>query len=80
MRITVKDSERNIKLAFPTGLLLNRLTALLAPKILSKHGVRLSRRQMLKFIKALNRFRRRNRKWKLVEVKSADGEHIEITL
>ncbi len=36
--------------------------------------------QSVKFVKTVNRFRRRHKNWKLVEVNSADGEHIEIRL
>lgn len=84
MKIKVKDADTNIKIIFPTCLLLNRLTAFAAPKIFNKklkqHGMELTSAQAIKFVKTVNRFRRRHKNWKLVEVNSADGEHIEIRL
>ena len=84
MKIKVKDADKNIKIIFPTCLLLNRLTAFAAPKFLHKklksHGIEITSAQAVKLIKTLKRFRRRHKNWKLVEVNSADGEHIEIRL
>lgn len=84
MKIKVKDADTNIKIIFPTCLVLNRLAALAAPKIfnrkLKQHGMELTSAQAVKLIKTLKRFRRRHKNWKLVEVNSADGEHIEIRL
>ena len=84
MKIKVKDADKNIKIIFPTCLVLNRLAALAAPKFLNKklkrHGIEITSAQSVKFVKTVNRFRRRHKNWKLVEVNSADGEHIEIRL
>lgn len=84
MKIKVKDADTNIKIISPTCLFLNRLTALAVPKIFKKklkqHGIEITTAQAVKFVKAVNRFRRRHKNWKLVEVKSSDGEHIEIRL
>ena len=60
------------------------MTAFDAPKFLNKklkrHGIEITSVQTIKFVKTVNRFRRRHKNWQLVEVRSADGEHIEIRL
>ena len=74
MRIVIKDRDRRapIKLRFPTPLAL---------KILSKKGgVSLTRKQAVLFAGELRKFKKRHKDWKLVEVISADGESVEITL
>lgn len=81
MRIVVKGSEHAaIKLIFPTGLVLNRVTACFVPLALKDSEVTITRAQAVRFIKELKRCKKRFPDWKLVEVQSADGEHIEIKL
>ena len=74
MRIVIKSNDRRspIKLRFPTPLAL---------KVLSKKGgVSLTRKQAAMFAGELRRFKKRHKDWKLIEVISADGERVEITL
>ena len=81
MRIIVKSKEGpNIWLPLPSGLLLNPLTARLAPKYLKDHGVHITSQQAVTFIKTLNRYRRKHRDWVLVEVESADGDYVKIKI
>ena len=74
MRIVIKDNDRRspIKLRFPTPLALKALS--------KKGGMSLTRKQAVMFARELRRFKKRHKDWKLVEVTSADGEHVEITL
>lgn len=81
MRIIVNDNEgTNLHFTVPSGLILNRLSAGFASKGLRKYGVSMTRQQMLCMIKEINQFKRHHKGWKLVEVQSADGEYVEITL
>lgn len=82
MRIVVEGNEHHspIKLLFPTGLVLNRFTAIFAPMVLKDSEVTVTRKQAVRFIKELKRCKKRFPGWKIVEVDAADGEHIEITL
>lgn len=80
MRIRVKDENTNLRLLLPTGLFLNRVTAVLAPGLLKKQGVTIERKQAVAFVKALNRYRRSHKDWVLVEVHSKDGAHVKIKL
>ena len=82
MRVTINGNDHHIpiKLLFPTGLVLNRLTVHFIPKALKDSNISLTRQQALKLIKELKRCKKRFPNWKLVEVKSADGECVEIKL
>lgn len=82
MKIVIIGSEHHvpIKLMFPTGLVLNRFTACFVPLALKDSEVTVTRTQAVRFIKELKRCKKRFPDWKLVEVQSADGEHVEIKL
>ena len=82
MRVIIKDNDRSrpIKLRFPTALLFNRLTASLAPIVLRDSEVTITRHQAVRLVKELKRCKRKFRDWKIVEVKSADGEWVEVRL
>lgn len=81
MKILIQEKDGpSIRLVFPTGLALNSLTASLTTKYLEQKGVPVTKAQAKGFLRALNRFRKSHRDWKLVEVLSADGDHIEIIL
>lgn len=84
MRITVKSEDANVNLVLPTNLIFGRGTVWLA-----NHFGRKYAGDAMKDIppEALDRlfgeFRRIKRQyghWTLVEVRSANGEEVEITL
>lgn len=80
MELTVKEEAHNIHLRIPTGMLLNRGTAFaLCPKA-QKHGITITHRQAVEFLKALHDYRRTHKEWVLVEVKGAKGEYVQIKL
>ena len=68
MKIAIKWDETKLTLLFPTGLILNRLTAGFVRKQLKKEGVNLTRKQTVLFIKELKRYKKTHRDWNLVEV------------
>ena len=80
MRISVKEQAHNFNLRFPTGLVLNRLTAAAICKEAGKHGVTITYRQAVGFLKALHAYRRAHKEWVLVEVTGAKGEYVQIKL
>ncbi len=81
MKILVKEHEgHTIRLVFPSGLVLNSLSASFLPKYLEEQGIHITREQALMFIKELNRFRKKHKDWKLAEVRSADGDIVDIYL
>lgn len=79
MRIVIESKEgQRLRLWFPTGLALNAGTLALGQKYLSRYGV--SRQQATTFLHLLNQYHRRQRDWILVEVESADGDYVQISL
>ena len=81
MKILVKEhGGHTIRLIFPSGLVLNSLSASFLPKYLEEQGIHITREQARVFIKELNRFGKRHKDWKLVEVQDADGYFVEIRL
>ncbi len=86
MRVYVNDSDgTNINIRIPTGLLLNRLTALILSKVLTTvpgipGDIKLSKEQAYLFLKIIKDFKKSHPGWRLVEVHSADGDVVEITL
>ena len=80
MKIAIKWDETKLTLRFPTGLILNRLTAGIVRKQLKKEGIHLTRRQTVLFIKELKKYRRQHRDWNLVEVSENDTNSIIIKI
>ncbi len=81
MKVIVETPNgRNIRIALPTGVILNRFSALIASKTAQKNGQTLTYEQAYSFMSALKDFKRQHHNWKLVEVESASGNHIEITI
>ena len=87
MKIDITTDEgKRIFLWFPTRLLLNRLTAWIAVAFINKENKdsgdpKLTVRQFMPLVKEIHRQRRiQGREWTLVDVVSADGEKVKITL
>lgn len=78
--VVVNPPNKDIRLTIPTGLVLNRLTAAVAPKCLRNSGVSITGKQAAAFVRELNRFRRAHPEWVLVEVQSANGEYVKVKL
>lgn len=87
MKIDITTDEgKRIFLWFPTRLLLNRLTVAIGVAYINKskhdYGIpKLSYSLVMPLVKEIHRQRRiQGRKWTLVDVVSADGERVKITL
>lgn len=81
MRILVKEhSGTRIWLPIPTWLAFNPLTARIMPKYLEEAGISVTPEQAAVFVRELNRQCRLHKGLKLVEVHSAQGDHIVIRL
>ena len=81
MRIWIHSDEgRNLNLQLPTGMLLNPISAMALPRVLEEKGIVASRAQALALVRAINQYRRSHPGWVLVEVESADGDHVKITV
>lgn len=87
MKIDITTDEgKRIFLWFPTRLILNRLTVAIGVAYINKskrdYGIpKLKYSQIMPIVKEIHRQRRsQGRKWTLVDVVSADGEKVKITL
>ena len=76
MKISVKTDGKKFFLMFPTSLACNGLVA----KIVAKHTDGLSAEQLSKLFKALKQYRRRHGPLDLVDVATADGTKVHITI
>lgn len=81
MRIIVETaSSKSIRLRIPTGLIINPLTAWIAAKVTQENDVTLTYEQACALFAALKDFKRTHGEWKLVEIESANGDFVEITI
>ncbi|MBQ7378820.1 MAG: hypothetical protein IJW70_03960 [Clostridia bacterium] len=77
MKVTVNSKT---VFMFPTRLAINRLTAGFIRKKLRKEGVKLSRKQTVRMIKALRKYRRKHPEWNLVEACEGGGDRVIVKL
>ena len=77
MHIRIKENtKRPIHFVIPNSLFFNRGSAYFA----SKGNYGLTYEQVWKLLREIKSFRRRNGKWTLVEVQSADGDEVKIVI
>lgn len=81
MRIEIKDTEdADLRLWIPTGLIINRFTAMFIRPALRSHGIHISDAQAAAFVNALRESKHRFKDWVLVDICSADGSKVYIKL
>ena len=82
MKIHVTGGDHDLNLTLPTRLLLNRHVVKLVCKS-DKFGAKLEEipeETLTRLLEELNRIKKKYGTWELVEVISADGEIVKITL
>ena len=83
MKIQLQRRERNLRLALPTGLIFSRFSLGLLLKSVEINGSRLdglSPEAADRLACEVKRIQKNSGVWELLEVQSADGIHIRITL
>jgi hypothetical protein len=85
MRIFVQEhGEKPIRLIFPTGMIFNRLTALIGSHAIKEHAGEefsaLNSRQLNRLFRVIRKFKRKHPKFELVNVESSDGDKVRIIL
>ena len=81
MRITVREGGgKNICLIFPTGLVLNRVTAAIGSVQLRKENISISAEQLHVLFRTIKDYKKAHRDWKMVEVQSSEGDMVEIVM
>ena len=75
MIIKIRSNDGpNLFIPFPTGLLCNRLTAGLAAKARAQNGWSATPAQLVRFFRAVRRYKRKHPDWVLTEVQSSNGD------
>ena len=80
MKISIKWDKRKLTLRFPTGLVLNRLTAGTVRRKLEEEGIHLTRKQIVLLIRELKLYKKRHRNWNLVEVQESNGGSVVVKI
>lgn len=84
MKIKITGGGRDLGFTIPNALVLNGITARIACAAARKHapeaGNTISADTIGKIFAELNRIKKKNGEWVLVEVKSAAGEQVEISI
>ena len=79
MRVIVNEVNGNdTNLNLPSGLIMNPVVAAVLEKVCKKRGVEFPRKQISQFMKIVKKYKKEHPEWKLVEVDSPNGEHVEI--
>lgn len=83
MKIIVKSQEQNLNLTLPTRLIFSKFILKLGLRIGEKYASKLEKIPPSAVDALVDELRKTKKKygtWDLVEVRSADGEYIKITL
>lgn len=85
MRIFVQEhGEKPIRLIFPTGMLLNKLTAFIGSRVIKEHAGEelsaLTSAQLNRLFRVIRKYKRKHPKFELVNVESSDGDKVRIVL
>lgn len=84
MRINVTDGERSICIPLPTSLIFSDLTAYIGTKAIEKYVPERARYfndyQLKALFRAIRQIKRQRGSWVLVDVQSADGQTVKITI
>ena len=70
----------NLFIPIPTGLLCNRLTAGFSAKMMEQNGMHATPEQMVRFFRAVRRYKRNHPDWVMVEVESSNGDYVYVKL
>lgn len=77
----IEQGTQKVHLRLPTGLLLNRFTAYMAPRFMkNNYDQPMTGAQVYRFIKALKEYKANHPEWVLLEVQSANGNYVEIRM
>ena len=84
MKIRVKDDDTNINLWLPTNLIFGKLTVKLINGVGRKYAgeslEKIPPEALEKLFAELRHIKKKHGSWKLVEVESADGGIVRVTL
>lgn len=79
VKIRSKDGP-NLFIPIPTGLFCNRLTAGFAARMMEQNGMNATPAQMVRFFRAVSRYKRKHPDWVMVEVESSTGDYVYVKM
>lgn len=80
MKIQIRTPERGFNIVIPSVIALNHITALIMPSVMKKNGTDIPLKASVGMVKEINRYRRNNPDWYLIEVESSGGACVKIKL
>ena len=81
MKIVIKEGNKTkLWIGIPSCLLFNRVSAAIIHSKMKKEGKNIKTKDLVKFFKALNKYRRRHRDWVIVDILSSENDSVKIKL
>lgn len=81
MHITLDGGHgKCLRLHFPSGLVLNRVSAILLSAVLKDKSLNISSGQLSLLFQAIKTYKATHPEWKMIEVHNHDGENIVIVI
>ncbi len=82
MKVVIKSEKTKIFILLPTALFLNPLTATIATKIIKSKqpSIDISAKDIMELIDSIKKYKRKHKRWEVVNIISADGENVFISL
>ncbi len=81
MRIIITEhGKKKRRICLPSWLVMNRLAASFLAASIRDHKGNISGKQLHTLFRAVKAYKSTHPEWKLVEIHSCDGDHVEITL
>lgn len=82
MKVVIRTEKKKFFIILPTALLLNRLAACIATKMIKKKcpSIDISAKDLMKLIDSIKKYKQNNKHWEVLNISSANGESIFISL
>ena len=82
MKVVIRTEKKKFFIILPTALLLNQLTARIATKMIKKKcpSIDISAKDLMKLIDSIKKYKQNNKHWEVLNMSSANGESIFISL
>ena len=82
MKVLIKSEKKKLTIILPTALLLNRLAATVAVKIITSKqpSIDVSVEDLMKLVNTIKKYKQKHKNWEVVNICSADGEKVYISL
>lgn len=81
MKIQIKESGgHKFCLPIPTGAVFGHITAAILPRALKDEGITITKKQAYQLLRELRRYKKAHPDWILVDIESASGDTVKITV